>query len=582
MKIQCTLVLLGVLCLSAADVKWIKLKSPNFEMYTTAGERNARDTLRYFEQVRAFFVQAMGSIPGKALPVRIVAFTSKKEYDPYRINNFATAFYHSTGTSEGIVLGDIGSEVFPVAIHEYVHLVVRHAGLNLPPWLDEGLAELYSTLKPTADKIVVGNLVPGRYEALLQEKWVPLAVIVAAGHDSPYYNEKNQAGSLYNEGWAFTHMLVLNSAYRGNVAKFISLVNAGTPTADALKKVYGKTVADFDKELQAYLHGSHFQGVVFSQKLEKIKDEIPAEAASPFDVKLMLADLLNRPGKEQETQSAMERLAAENPQRPEPFAALGYLAWRKQDTPTAVKNFETAFALGGRDPSMLWDYGRLVRERNKPEAIRALTELLAQQPSRNEVRLELAAVQLISRQPDAALETLQPVKKVSPDEAPRLFLLLAHAQADAGHTADARENAHKLQQYANTDEDKLQAQQILQYLDSLAKAPALPPTSTSPDERPTLQRHAPPPLDAAPPVSQNKSIPGTFVAFDCSGPNPQIILNTAQGKKAFLIDDPHKVLGETIELTCGPQPKPAPVTIEFIPSAQPGVDGLVRRIQFAR
>jgi hypothetical protein len=580
MKIRSALLLVGLVC-SAADVKWIKLKSPNFEMYTTAGERNARDTLRYFEQVREFFVQAMGSMPGKSLPVRIIAFNSKKEYEPYRINNFATAFYHSTGTSEGIVLGDIGSDVFPVAIHEYVHLVVRHAGLNFPPWIDEGLAELYSTLKPTGDKIVVGNLVPGRYEALLQDKWVPLAVIVAADHNSPYYNEKNQAGSLYNEGWALTHMLVLNNAYRANVGKFMSLVNAGTTSADAFQKVYGKTVADIDKELQAYLHGSHFQGVVFSQKLEKVKDEIPAEPASPFDVKFMLADLLNRPGKEQETRAAMERLAAENPQRPEPFAVLGYLAWRKQDTPTAVKNFGTAFALGGRDPGMLWDYGRLVREQNKPQSILALSELLTQQPSRNDVRLELATVQLISKQPEAALETLKPVTKVSPAEAPRLFLLLAHAQTDAGQTADARENAHKLAQYAKTDEDKFQAQQLLNYLDALSKGAVITPdTRESADARPTLRRLTPPALDAAPPVSRIKSMHGSFVAFDCSGPSPKIILDTAEGKKLFLIDDPNKALGATIELTCGAQAKAAAINIEFLPSDEVGIVGLVRRIQF--
>src|SRR5580693_5257755 len=82
--------------LRAAETRWIKLRSANFDMYTTASERSARETLKYFEQVRSFFQQGMGNIPGKQLPVRIVAFNSKKEYEPYRLNNFATAFYHPT------------------------------------------------------------------------------------------------------------------------------------------------------------------------------------------------------------------------------------------------------------------------------------------------------------------------------------------------------------------------------------------------------------------------------------------------------------------------------------------------------
>src|SRR5271154_6774230 len=121
--------------LLGADARWLKLRSAHFEMYTTASERSARETLKYFEQVRSFFQQGMGSIPGKALPVRIVAFNSRKEYEPYRLNNFATAFYHSTPSTDDIVLSEAGFEVFPTAIHEYVHLVTRHMGMKLPPWL---------------------------------------------------------------------------------------------------------------------------------------------------------------------------------------------------------------------------------------------------------------------------------------------------------------------------------------------------------------------------------------------------------------------------------------------------------------
>ena len=50
-------------------------------------------------------------------------------------------------------------------------------------------------------------------QALSRENWVPLAVIVAADRNSSYYNEKDKAGSLYNEGWALAHMLQLSRPY---------------------------------------------------------------------------------------------------------------------------------------------------------------------------------------------------------------------------------------------------------------------------------------------------------------------------------------------------------------------------------
>src|SRR5262249_14191709 len=145
----------------------------NFEMYTTAGERSARDTVRFFEQIHSFFAQTMPAALEKPLPVRIVAFNSAKEYEPYNINEFAIAYYHGTADCDYIVMSHTGAETFPIAVHEYVHLVVRHANMRLPPWLNEGIAELYSTLRPMGDKILVGSLVAGRHRALLSDKWIP-------------------------------------------------------------------------------------------------------------------------------------------------------------------------------------------------------------------------------------------------------------------------------------------------------------------------------------------------------------------------------------------------------------------------
>jgi Tfp pilus assembly protein PilF len=544
-------------------------------MYTTASERNARETLKYFEEVRSFFQQGMGNIPGRTLPVRIVAFNSKKEYEPYRLNNFATAFYHGTETSDDIVLSEMGSDVFPMAVHEYVHLVTKHMGMKLPPWLSEGMAELYSTLKPMGDRVLVGTLIEGRHQALLTEKWVPLKVIVNADYSSPYYNEKNQAGSLYNEGWALTHMLVLTNEYRPGFAKFLEMVNAGTPTEEALDKAYGKSIAQVDKELQVYLRGTHFQGAYFAQKLAKGSDGITAEPAADFDVKLVLADLLNRPGKQSETRAAFERLAAEDPKRPEPFAALGYLAWRTRNNEEAAKDFGKAFALGDRDPQMLWDYGRMLRGRDSAEAIHVLSELVGKEPARTDARLELAAQQLTAGEPGAALDTLKPVQKVTAAEAPRLFAIIAHAQLDLKQWNDAKESADRFRKAARTEDEKFQADRILAYLEARTGGAVEPQFSDS--GRPLLRRKEAAPA-AGEAVSERKSIAGAFSFFDCSGKSPRVVIETAEGQRVFLIDDPNKGLGSTRELTCGAQNKDR-VRIDYDPANLAGVDGLLRGIR---
>jgi hypothetical protein len=189
--------------------------------------------------------------------------------------------------------------------------------------------------------------------------------------------------------------------------------------------------------------------------------------------------------------------------------------------------------------------------------------------------LELAADQLTAKEPGAALDTLRPVKKVTAEEAPRLFGIMAHAQMDLQQWKDAKDTAERLQKVAHIDEDKLQAERILKYLDARESGAVLPQMTDT--GRPRLQRREPPKL-AGEPVSLRKSIAGSFVEFDCSGKAPRVVMETEEGKKIFLIDDPNKVLGATIELTCGPQNKDR-VRVDYDPANQAGVDGVVRGIR---
>ena len=127
---------------NTVDPKWVKLRSANFELFTSAGERAGRRTIQQFERTRDFFRQAMQREVSNSMPVRIVLFRSKKEYLPYRPGE-ATAAYYLSGPDADLIVLVAGNESSQ-AIHEYVHLLVRHSGLRLPVWMNEGLADLYS------------------------------------------------------------------------------------------------------------------------------------------------------------------------------------------------------------------------------------------------------------------------------------------------------------------------------------------------------------------------------------------------------------------------------------------------------
>src|SRR6516225_11802703 len=84
------------------------------------------------------------------------------------------------------------------------------------------------------------------------------------------------------------------------------------------------------KDLQAYLRGDRFNGLVIPAKLVSERTALPAEPAPPFDVKLALADLGNQPGKQSDAVERFKELTRDNPERPEPWAGLAYLAWSRE------------------------------------------------------------------------------------------------------------------------------------------------------------------------------------------------------------------------------------------------------------
>jgi hypothetical protein len=579
------------------ETRWIRMRTDNFEVYSSAGEGATRTTLRDFEQVREFFLQLVPPGDRKQTPVYIVAFNSPKEYAPYRPGEFAAAHYQGGTDRDYIVMGRVGYDTFPIAVHEYVHLVVQHAGLKFPPWLNEGLAELYSTLKPRSDKILIGDLIAGRMQALQIERWVPLGIILSADHNSPYYNEKNKAGNLYNEGWALVHMLMLSERYRDRFSNVLSAIHSGADSQETLEQIYGKPLDAIETDLRDYLAGNRFVGRLVAAKLQRGKSDLRGEPVSDFDVNLVLTELADRPGKEAATRTRFEELTRQDPKRPEPWSGLAYLAWRKGDFAEAVGNFGKAYGLGARSPKLLWDYGRLAGRDNPAAAFDVLNELSKMQPDRVEVRLELAAMQLSRRQAGGAYATLQSIKKVGAEDAPRLFSLLAYSQLQLKEVESARTSITRLEQYAKTDRDKAELEQLKRYIQTYDRVMAVRPTGGAlhqPDAQPDLDAaprlqsapRAPRPDDGVQQFDEPPSQTGTFSELICLDNQAKIVLKTGTSELIYLIQDPARITvmgreGGKVDLECGPQ-KPAKLRVEYTPppAGVTDIDGVVRILFF--
>ncbi len=579
------------------------MKSDHFEIMSTAGEKATREILVDFERVRDFFVQTLGKSKGFEHPLRVVVFRTRKEFEEYRFKEFSAAYYRPGAERDYIVLTATLPDTFPVALHEYFHLVAKHTGIKIPSWLNEGMAELYSTLETGGEKVLVGRMIAGRHAALLTDRWVPLLTILDVDHNSPYYNEKSKASSFYNESWALAHMLCLSKEYRPGFDGFLKLITKGVGSREALEKTYLKPVEAIDRDLQTYLRGTSFQALQINMRLAKPGGPMAPVQADPFRVRFTLVELGARDPAERRKQ--LQGLVTDFPNEAEGHAALGYAEWAEGGDP--LEAFRKAYQRGHRAPQFLSDFGRLAERTDPEEAVAVLTQLVELQPAVVSAKLDLASALLRHGSTGPALAALRQIKRVEPEEAGRLFRLTAHTHARMGSLKEAQVALSQWKQYA-TEADQTDIARLQTYLEHAERAAAAGTAGAGPQTaaRRTYATELPAPEGASaedggrprlarqeggvvrPPEEEPKhlEVSGEFQFLDCQKPPPVMVVLTVRGKQRFLLDKPSDIsirgLGTgTTDLSCGPQKRVA-VRVEYEKPAAgtAGIDGLVRGLVF--
>jgi tetratricopeptide (TPR) repeat protein len=376
----------------ASEDPWLKIISANFVLYTTDGERSGRSLVRHFEEVRSFFVQAFGDRLPDAKPACIIAFRNEKEFEPYRPSEFAAAFFHAGISHDFIVMGSGSIDHYPVAVHEFTHMMVHESGHEYPPWFNEGLAELFSNLQPMGKRIRVGQDIPGHIMTLDRERRLPLAALLRVDYSSPYYNEKSKAGIFYAESWKLVHMLFLDPSYRPQLKALDSALKQGDSVA-ALEAVYHKSIAAIESDLHSYLSGGTIKVMVFDIQLPKSVDTPEVETSAGMSARVALAEMLsNTRGRSEQASAAYESLAKDYPNRWEVEQGWGQFCWQQYKLDDAARHYARAVELGGQDPRLFLDYGRVLSYSNHPaDAIDILAKGARLSPNDDEIHFELGS-----------------------------------------------------------------------------------------------------------------------------------------------------------------------------------------------
>ena len=578
-------------------------------MFTSASQGAGRRTIQDFEQIRSFFIDVTQAQKAPPLAVRIIAFGSRKEYEPYKTREFSSAYYLAGHDRDYIVMSRIGVDTRPTAIHEYVHLLVRHAGLKLPPWLNEGFAVLYSTLKPYAGKILVGELPPGRFQLLRRTKWLPLETLTSVDHNSPHYNEKNRAGLFYAQSWGLTHMLYLSEKYRSGFTEFVTATARGADAESAFRRVYGKSLEQVQKDLRAYMRIDRLMGNLFDTKLEKRAEKPLAQPASALESGMVLANLLASTRKKDQAREMYEKLAAEYPDAPEVPEALGYLATYSGGWEVARRHFARAVELGSTNPKLYYDHARSLYQSGSEdsEIEPLLRKAITLRPDHREARYLLAFSLYRQKRFGEALVNFARVKTVTPEQAVSFYRAVAYANYQIGRKEEAKKAANLAKKYARSPSEIEQVEQLDRWIEwaeeakeaaSTAQTLKTPLVTASDDVGEVVPRLIRRPRRSDEPKRQEEEIEviltgpetsfvdGTLTQVDCSGNKARLHIVSENEPMVLAILDPTKIVIKgsqigPVDLTCGPQ-QARHVVVGYVAKEGTGLEatGVVKSIEF--
>lgn len=579
-----------MLCLSlhaSPASAWSLARTKHFEVYSQAGDARARSALSWLEQLHTFFQQQTGLDLDNCLPVRVIAFRSTKEYEPFRLRPSSDAYYVGTESRDYIVIPALDAREFAVAAHEYAHLILHASGLRLPPWLSEGLAEFFSTIRISDGRWEVGGDLPARSQLLRRDSWMPLPQLLTLPDKSPLRERRDTSALFYAQSWKLTEMLVLSPEYGPRFHALLAALTGGIPGPQAMADVYRKPLDEIERELHTWtavrqrVTGAPTPGTLMATTA------VEFSTISPSASQCLMAELLLAIGDLDRARSVYQDLARESPLNPDISAGLGTIALLKGDRDSARSEWKQAIDKGIRDATLCYRYAILAQDASlSADEIRpALERAIALRPDFDDARYSLALLESNAAHYETAVANLRAMRNVTPARAYAYWSAMAYALGELGRRDESTAAAQRALEYAASPTERAHAAQLayvaqtdltVQFTrDASGHAQIVTtrvPHNTT-DWNPFIE-----------PSDKIFRITAKLRELHCTDSRATgIDIDTAEGRLTLKIPDPSHVLmrNSPSEFICGPQPA-NPVMVEYAASETPGTgsEGVLRGMEF--
>lgn len=373
-------------CLAAGAERWLQLRCEGFTILTNGHEGTARKLAQRLQRFQAI-LDSSSSLRVTHDRVTVFLLKDRASFEPFNRAPDGTqqgmiGWFNPTVVGPYIVL-NAADQPEETILHEYAHYRLNQTYPGAPLWLQEGMAEYFSTLRVHGSKMEIGRPIQRHVMILQRAPWFPLQDLFTMDASSLANGADLPAAIFYAESWALCHYLMSGRPeLSAQLGEFVRELSAPTPTPEELegdprqfveellefgtaphnrrvfRQAFGMEMEDLEQELLEQVQSGvfHYQ----KSKFDFATENTPrAEAMATEDV---LADLgtclvLTNPWQAPAAEERLESVARLQPDNARVQAMLGYALEMQDRTKEAQEHFDRAIDLDRNDAISYLLYG---------------------------------------------------------------------------------------------------------------------------------------------------------------------------------------------------------------------------------
>jgi hypothetical protein len=257
MNIKLTIALLLQISVASnvnAANHWVKESSPHFTLYSSHGQSTNESILQSLEDVRRYWAFKVGET---RLPSSVVVVAIRSNFEYFPLAGYRNTSGFSTKLPDGsdaMIVTDLRYQKNDLIRYEYAHFVLEHV-YDLPWWLEEGMANVCSTLSVNGDQAVLGKYrIDLSILAARPERWDGADVAWLLSNKRPskarMMTGEDQFGA---DAGSLVNMLMFSRKYGPRFGNFFALVSSGKSSEAALRDVYDESLKGIQADLARYV-----------------------------------------------------------------------------------------------------------------------------------------------------------------------------------------------------------------------------------------------------------------------------------------------------------------------------------------